>query len=117
MATTTAADELLEGITTKTTKEDLTIRLRKAVTLARKTERQKMTRLQEIEERLRAQVTDVPNDELRQVIINGSTDDWREMEKFLSEFHTPEPTLLPPALQRILVGARVMLGDVNDGNG
>jgi len=115
--TSTAAENLLEGITSKTTKEELTQRLRRAATLLRKGERAKATRLQEIEERLRANVQDAPDYELRQVIVNGTLDEWREMEQFLSEFHEPDkPTLLPTSLQRLLIGARVMLGDVSDGS-
>lgn len=112
-----AVEELMTGISSKTTKEELTSRLRKMATLARKGEREKMTRLQEIEERLRSQMQDAPDYELRQVIVNGTMQEWAEMEMFLSEFHEPDkPSLLPPSLQRLLIGARVMLGDVSDGN-
>lgn len=60
-----------EGVTTKTTKDDMLDRLRKAKRVINGLDRQNKVRLQEIEDRIRAK--GVPNEaDLRQVIVSAT---------------------------------------------
>lgn len=104
----TKNDDILDGITAKTTKEELMSRLRSAATMLRKGDRAKQTKLAEIEERLR-NMNQSSAIELRQVIVSAPDSDWDETIKFLEEFDD----LLPTPLQRILIGGRVLLEHEN----
>lgn len=101
------AKDPLEGITAKTTKEELMNRLRTLATRVRKDDRAQVATLQAIEDRLRAKGT--ANDyDLRQVIGVATPDEWKEAVEFLEEFE--DDNLLPVALARFLAGGRTLLG-------
>lgn len=101
----------LEGVTKTTKKEDLMDRLRKAAAVIRRQDREKKSRLQEIEERIRAKGAVNP-DELRQAIVSATEDEWKNAIEFLEEFEGTGngDNLLPVSLQRLVVGGRVLLG-------
>lgn len=94
----------LEGVSAKTTKDDLMARLRKAATALRKEDRTRKSGLQEIEERLKAK-GQVPRDNLRQVIASATISEWNETIQFLEELEA----YLPVGLQRLLMGGKVLL--------
>jgi hypothetical protein len=101
----------LEGVTPRTTKEDLMDRLRRAGTELRKSDRRRKAALQEVEERIKAKATNQP-ETLRQVIVSATESEWKESIEFLEEFEDPKDgtTLLPTPLQRLVVGGHVLLG-------
>lgn len=100
----TKAFDPLEGVTAKTTKEDLMDRLRKAAAALRKDDRTNKASLAAIESRLRAKGTYAQN-ELKQVICSATEAEWKESVEFLEEF----ADLLPAALQRLVTGGRVLI--------
>lgn len=100
----------MEGVTGKTTKEDLLERLRKASAALRRNDRQQKARLQEIEERLKAKGMTQP-EELRQVICSATTEEWKQTIAFLEEFENEG--LLPIPLQRLAIGGRVLLNQID----
>lgn len=99
-------DDILDGITAKTTKEELMGRLRQAATLLRRDDRDKKKTVAEIEARLRTkgQRTSAP---LQQVIVSATDAEWKESVEFLEEFN--EVGLLPTPLQRMVIGGRVLM--------
>lgn len=100
----------LEGVTTKTTKEDLMDRLRKAAAVIRRQDRKKKSRLQEVEERIRAKGSVQP-ELLIKVICSATEEEWQATVEFLEEFEgTASDNLLPVGLQRLVQGGRVLLG-------
>lgn len=102
----------MEGVTTKTTKEELMERLRKAAAALRKTDRSQKAVLQEIEDRLRAKGA-INTADLRQVIVSATDQEWNESIEFLEEFED----ILPVPLKRLVIGGRVLLGQIAEGNG
>lgn len=95
----------MEGVSTRSTKEDLMERLRKAGAALRRQDRSKKAALQEIEDRIRAKGVRTP-ESLKQVIVSATEDEWKESIEFLEEFDD----LLPVPLQRLVVGGHVLLG-------
>lgn len=95
----------MEGVTTKTTKEELMERLRNAAAALRRNDRKQKAALQEIEDRIRAKGVRTP-EMLKQVIVSATEDEWKESIEFLEEFDD----LLPVPLQRLVVGGHVLLG-------
>lgn len=102
----------LEGVTPKTTKDELVDRLRKAATALRKGDRQRKATLQEIEDRLRAKAAGGDNADLMQVVGVASAAEWADAIEFLEEFE--DDGLLPVALERFLVGGRTLLGLIGE---
>lgn len=102
---TPTVNDPLEGVTTKTTKEELMSRLKDAGALLRRLDRSGKADLQAIEDRLRAKGTK-PHDDLKQVIVSATEQEWKESVEFLEEF----ADLLPTPLQRLVIGGRVLLG-------
>lgn len=98
----------LDGVTAKTTKEDLMDRLRKAATALRRDDRTRKASLNEIEARLRAKGS-YQGADLKQVICSGTEAEWKESIEFLEEFGD----LLPAGLQRLVTGGRVLLEHQN----
>lgn len=98
----------LEGVSTKTTKEELMNRLREAAAKLRIADRTQKAKLQEIEDRLRAKSAGTAPEALRQVIVSATTEEWVTSVEFLEEFGD----LLPPPLARLVIGGRVLLGQV-----
>lgn len=101
----TAAYDPMEGVSSKTTKEELMERLRKAGAALRRVDRAHKARLQEVEDRVRAKGAREP-EMLKQVIVSATEDEWKESIEFLEEFDD----LLPVPLQRLVVGGHVLLG-------
>jgi hypothetical protein len=97
-------------VTSKTTKEELVERLRKASAAIRRTDRAKKAKLQEVEDRLRAKGT-VNKDELLQVVVSSTEAEWKQTVAFLEEFE--HEGLLPTPLQRLAIGGRVLLGQID----
>lgn len=95
----------MEGVTSKSTKEDLMERLRRAAAALRRADRSQKARLQEIEERLRAK-GEVTQEHLKFVIVGATEPEWQDSIEFLEEFEE----MLPIALQRQVLGGRVLLG-------
>src|SRR5258707_1170151 len=89
----------MDGVSTKTTKEDMMDRLRKAAAALRRNDRSQKAALQEVEDRIRAKGAPA-QEELRQVIVSATADEWKESIEFLEEFDD----LLPVPLQRLVVG-------------
>jgi len=96
---------LLEGITPKTTKADLMDRLRKGARKLAGYEDERVGRMQEIEERVRA--THKSPDDLRQLIVLATNDEWKETLEFLNEFED----CLPSPLARFREGVRVLASE------
>lgn len=82
-------------------------RLRKAAAALRRQDRTTKARLQEIEDRLRAKGA-VQTEDLKQVIVSATEAEWNESIEFLEEFEE----LLPVGLKRLVVGGRVLLGQI-----
>jgi hypothetical protein len=103
-----ATKDPLEGVTPKTTKEELMGRLKDAAAAIRKGDRQHKADLQAVEDRIRAKYAGTAHEHevLRQVIISATTEEWKESVEFLEEF----TDLLPVPLQRLVMGGRVLLG-------
>ena len=103
----------MDGVTPKTTKEDLMDRLRRAAAELRKSDRRRKASLQEVEDRIRAKAADgLAPEILCQVIVSATESEWKESIEFLEEFEDPKDgtTLLPTPLQRLVVGGHVLLG-------
>lgn len=100
----------LEGVTTKTTKDELMEILRKTAALLRRGENQKKKRLAEIEDRItkKREAAGTTTQELRQAIFSMSDPEWTETIEFLEEFED----LAPVGVQRLIVGGRVLLGQI-----
>lgn len=99
----------MEGVNTKTPKEELMERLRKAAAALRKQDRTKKAKLAEIEQRLREKGAQ-RQERLVQVIASATPDEWKEAISFLEDFEAEG--LLPVSLQRLAVGGRVLLGQI-----
>lgn len=106
--------DLLDGISEKTTKAVLLDRLRQAARKLAGFEDEKVGRLQEIEERVRAKYAGRDNN-LKQIMVSSSVEEWKEAVDFLDNFDD----LLPPALARMNEGAKVLLtaGESDGENG
>lgn len=94
---------LLEGITERTTKADMLKRLREGAKKLAGYEDQRVARMQEIEEKVRASLKPVT---LKKVIITSTPEEWKDAAAFLEEFEG----YLPSALARIQEGAREAAG-------
>lgn len=90
---------VLEGVTPKTTKDDLMKRLRKAAKQIAGYEDENVRKMQEIEERVRASLKPV---ELRTVMISSTPEEWTEAVDFLENFDG----YLPSSLARVREGAK-----------
>lgn len=97
----------LDGVTTKSTKDELMERLRKAAAALRRQDRESKSQLQQIEDRIRAKGAVKP-ETLKQAIVSATEDEWVAAVEFLEEFDD----LLPTALQRLVIGGQVLLGRV-----
>ncbi len=95
--------EVLEGVTAKTTKDELLKRLRSAARKLAGYEDERVKRMQEIEEKVRASLKPVT---LKTVMCTSTPDEWRAAAEFLGEFEG----YLPSALARIQEGAREASG-------
>lgn len=102
---TVKAYDPLEGVSAKTTKDDLMERLRRAAALLRREENQKKKRVAEIEDRLRAKYDGQTNEPLKSAIVSQTEAEWKELVEFLEEFED----LLPVGGLRIVQGGRVLL--------
>lgn len=91
--------DVLEGITTKTTKADLMSRLRKAAKAIAGYEDEHVRRMQEIEEKVRAELKPV---QLKTVMCSSTPDEWAEAADFLDNFDG----YLPSSLARVREGAK-----------
>lgn len=98
----------MDGVTSKTTKEELMERLRKAGAAIRRGDRQRKAALQEVEDRIRAKGVQ-PQVELQQVIVTATEDEWKQAIEFLEEFDD----LLPIPLQRLVVGGHALQGQID----
>lgn len=98
----------MEGVSTKTTKEELMDRLRRAGVALRKNDRQRKAALQEVEDRIRAKGLP-PAADLQQVIVTATEEEWKESIDFLEEFDD----LLPIPLQRLVVGGHALQGQID----
>lgn len=100
------AEDLLEGITGKTTKSDLMERLQKAAKeLGERREamdNDRETRLREIEERVKKKRSSIKREALRRLYVSDTVEAWKDTKKFLDEFGSD---LLPDTLVRVLQGA------------
>lgn len=90
---------VLEGITPKTTKSELMQRLRDAAKTIAAQEDEKVARMQEIEEKVRASLKPV---ELVTVMISSTQEEWSEAVDFLENFDG----YLPSSLARVREGAK-----------
>lgn len=90
---------VLEGVTEKTTKADLLKRLRQAAKKLAGYEDERVARMQEIEEKVRASLKPVT---LRTVMISSTPEEWQEAVDFLENFDG----FLPSWLARVREGAR-----------
>jgi len=102
----------MEGVTGKTTKEELMDRLRRAGALIRSQDRKRKADLQEIEDRLVAKGENLTP--LMQCVFNATEQEWEDALAFLEEFEVK--ALLPTALERLAVGGRTLLGKHQDGD-
>lgn len=90
---------VLEGVTAKTTKDDLLKRLRKAAKLIAGYEDEHVARMQEIEEKVRASLKPV---EVKTVMCSSTAEEWGDVVDFLDNFDG----YLPSSLVRIREGAK-----------
>lgn len=106
---TTKPYDPLDGVNTKTGKDELMERLRKASAWIRRHENGQKKQLAEVEERLRAkgQASGDP-ERLKQAIISSTEEEWTELIEFLEEFEDLAPILA----QRIIIGGRMLLGQI-----
>lgn len=111
MARAATASDPLEGVTSKTTKDELMERLRKAAAALRRDAKQKRKRLDEVEDRLAAKreaSIGSYGQELRQAIFSMTDEEWTELIEFLEEFED----LSPVGVRRLIVGGRILLGQI-----
>jgi hypothetical protein len=90
---------VLEGVTTKTTKDDLLKRLRKAAKLIAGYEDANVAKMQEIEEKVRSSLKPVT---VKTVMCSSTPQEWAEVVDFLDNFDG----FLPSSLVRIREGAK-----------
>ena len=90
---------VLEGVTPKTTKDDLLKRLRKAARQIAGYEDEKVAKMQEIEEKVRASLKPVS---VKTVMVSSTPDEWTEVVDFLENFEG----YLPASLVRLREGAK-----------
>lgn len=90
---------VLEGVTAKTTKDDLLKRLRKAAKLIAGYEDENVARMAEIEEKVRASIKPVT---VKTVMCSSTPEEWNEVVDFLDNFDG----YLPSSLVRIREGAK-----------
>lgn len=90
---------VLEGVTAKTTKDDLLKRLRKAAKLIAGYEDENVARMAEIEEKVRASIKPVT---VKTVMCSSTPEEWSEVVDFLDNFDG----YLPSSLVRIREGAK-----------
>lgn len=107
--TTTAAptEDYLAGVTQKTSKAELIDRLEKATEVIREQHRNEASRLRQIEQRVRRTWAGRKwtGGDLMQVIVQGSEDELKEAVEFMADLED----VLPPTLQRLLIGARTLI--------
>jgi|SRR4051794_26887061 len=97
--------DFLEGVNERTTKAVLLDKLREAARWRAGAEDDRVKRLQEIEERVRAQFG--PSDvELRSVTLKSTPEEFEEMIDFLDNFQD----IMPIAMKRLLAGALSVVG-------
>lgn len=94
-------EDILAGITEKSTKAELLSKLREAARRLAGREDDRIARMQELEERVRAKFAGNTPD-LRSVTIMGTPEEYTEMVDFLENFED----IMPVAMHRILAGAK-----------
>jgi hypothetical protein len=95
---------ILEGINEKTPKATLLDRLRTAAKSLAGYEDERVRKMQEIEERVRATLKPV---DLRQIIVSSSVEEWQATADFLDEFEG----FLPASLARLREGIKQVAED------
>lgn len=103
----------VEGVTTRTTKDEMLGRLRQAskdlLTLKSKLSKQETTRLdrlQEIEQRVQKKYASRPTTTVQNVIVSGTVEELTDTAEFLDEFGRE---ILPVMLQRLSIGLDALL--------
>ena len=95
------SDDLLADVTAKTTKAQLLGKLREAVRRLHGREDERVGRMQELEEKVRARFTGVEPD-IRSVTVMCTPEEFVEMSDFLDNFED----IMPMALHRLQAGAK-----------
>lgn len=106
--------EILEGITPRSTKQEMLDRLQEASKMLEglrskltKQESDRLSKIQEIEARVRAKWESRPTEPVQNVIVSATISELEDTYQFLSEFGEE---LLPVPMKRLLIGSRVLLG-------
>jgi hypothetical protein len=99
------ASDPLDGISEKSTKSQILEAANKLADKVRGYERQRTSKLGEIEKRVRSKYKpgDLPN--LHNVIVTSTEEEWKDVIEFLDEFDD----VLPVALARIHEGGKLLL--------
>lgn len=97
--------DLMEGITSKTKKDDLVERLKEAGRRLGRYEKTEKTQMRAIEKRVRE--ANRRPEELRQIVLLGTRDDWKETLDFLNQWGD----YLPPSLARLREGVSVLAAE------
>ena len=99
------AEDVLAGITDKTTKADLLSRLRDAARRLHGQEDDRVARMQEIEETVRAKFSGTQVT-VKSVTLMSTEEEFSEMIDFLENF----TDIMPIAMHRLLAGAKAVTG-------
>jgi len=97
------SDDILAGVTEKTTKAELLGKLREAAKRLLAREDDRVARMQELEEKVRARFKGVEPD-IRSVTLMATPEEFTELNDFLDNFED----IMPMALHRLKAGAKAV---------
>lgn len=98
-------DDPMDGITTRTKKEDLLERIKKLGDVLHGLRSERLTEIQQLEQRIRAKYKPNQFPQLKRVILASTEAELDEAYEFLKDFEE----LMPPALQRFHAGLAMLL--------